>query len=45
MLCPCDIDGFCPYSNDPTTDTCDTFCDYPDNYYNEEYDNEETITN
>lgn len=32
MKTPCDIDGICPYSNDPTPYTCDTYCDYDPNY-------------
>lgn len=42
MICPCDIDGFCPYSSDPTPNTCDAFCDYPDNSCNEVYEYEVT---
>lgn len=36
MNTPCELDGFCPYSNDPTPHTCDMYCDY-ESYAGYEY--------
>ena len=35
---PCDLDGICPYSDDPTGRTCDYWCgaDEPEDYPSEE---------
>jgi len=43
---PCDLDGICPYANDPTGATCDYWCHYSEDdaednlndYYKEEFE-------